>query len=71
MDIRFLTWQDIFLGTRQNYLIYFSYKKYFRFVNKSIGLSEESIENITTSDGNFARTLIIIHYQTENLMKTV
>ena len=64
MDIRFLMWQDIFLGTRQNYLIYFSYKKYFRFSNKSIGLLEESIENITTSDSNFAPTLIIIHYQT-------
>ena len=64
MGIRFLMWQDIFVGTRQNCLIYFSYKKYFRFFNKSIGLLEESIENITTSDSNFAATLIIIHYQT-------
>ena len=64
MDIRFLMGQDIFLGTIQNCLIYFSYKKYFRFFIKSIGLLEESIENITTSDSNFAPTLIIIHYQT-------
>ena len=50
----------------QNHLIYFSYKKYFRFVTntskviswKSIGLSEERIENITTSESNFAPTLI-------------
>ena len=30
---------------------------------KSLGLSEEIIENITASDRNFAPTLIIIHYQ--------
>ena len=52
-------------GTLQNHLIYFSYKKYFRFFTntckillwKSIGLSEESIENITASESNFAPTL--------------
>ena len=46
--------------------MYFSYKKYFRFYTnrskdlswKSIGLSQESIENKTTSDCNFAPTLI-------------
>ena len=53
-------------GARKNYLIYFSYKKYFRFFTntskvlsqKSIGLSEESVKNITTSDCTFAPTLI-------------
>ena len=53
-------------GTLQNHLIYFSYKKYFRFFTntskvlswKSIELSKEIIENITTSDRDFAPTLI-------------
>ena len=53
-------------GALQNNLIYFSYKIFFRFFTntskvlscKSIGLSEESIENITTSDSNFAPNLI-------------
>ena len=54
-------------GARQNHLIYFSCKKYFGFFTsntskvlsrKSIGLSEKSIENITTSDRNFAPTLM-------------
>ena len=52
MDIRSLLGQDVFL--------------HFRFFTntsqvlswKSKGLSEESIENITTSDSNFAPTLI-------------
>ena len=55
-----------FSETLQNNLIYFSYKKCFRFFTntfkdlwrKSIGLSEESIKNITPSDINFAPTLI-------------
>ena len=49
--------------------MYLSYKKFFRFFintskllsQKSIGLSLESIENITTSDRNFASTLINYH----------
>ena len=54
-------------GTLQNHLIYFSYKKYFRFLNKTSKkkllkilseLSEKSIENKTTSNRNFAPTLI-------------
>ena len=56
-------------GTLQNNLMYLSYKKFFRFFintskllsQKSIGLSLESIENITTSDRNFAPTLINYH----------
>ena len=52
--------------TLQNYIIYFSNKKYFWFFAntsklsswKYIAFSEESIENITTSDSNFAPTLI-------------
>ena len=59
-------------GTLQNNLIYFPYKKHFRFFTntskvlsrKSVRRSEESIEYITASDSNFAPTLIIIHYQT-------
>ena len=47
-------------------MIYFSYKKYFRFFTntynvlswKSIGHSEKGIENITTSDSNFPPILI-------------
>ena len=54
------------LGTRQNHLINFSYEKYFRFFTntskvllwKSIGLPEELVENITTSDCDFAPILI-------------
>ena len=50
----------------QNHLIYFSYKKYFRFFTntckvlswKSIGLPEEGIKITTTSDSNFAPTLV-------------
>ena len=50
----------------QNYLIFLSTKKYFRFFTnisqvlswKSKQLSEENMENITTSDSNFALTLI-------------
>ena len=50
----------------QNYLIYILYKRYFRFFSniakalwwKSIELLEKSFENITTSDSNFASTLI-------------
>ena len=46
--------------------IFFKKKKYFRTFTstsnvlswKSIGLSEEGVENITTSDSNFAPTLI-------------
>ena len=53
-------------GTLQNHLIYFLCKKYFTFFNniskvlswKTIGLSEESIENISATDSNFASTLI-------------
>ena len=66
MDLRFLTEQCFSSGTLKNYLIYFSKKKYFRIFTstsnvlswKSIGLSEEGVENITTSDSNFAPTLI-------------
>ena len=54
------------LRTLQNHLIYFSLKKYFRFFTiaskvlswKSMGLSEESIGNITIPDSNFSLTLI-------------
>ena len=53
-------------GILQNYLIFLSTKKYFRFFTnisqalswKSKGFLEESIENIITSDSNFAATLI-------------
>ena len=46
--------------------MFFLYRKYFRFFTntfkvlswKFIGLSEEGIENITTSDSNFVPTLI-------------
>ena len=47
-------------------MIYFSYSKHFRFFTnisnvlswKSIGLSEETVENTTTSDSDFGPTLI-------------
>ena len=67
MDIRFLTVQDIFLQEQDEIIKYISHIKVMRefFTNtskvlswKSIGLSEESVENITTSDSNFAQTLI-------------
>ena len=53
------------LGTLQSHLTYFSYEKYFRLLTstskvlswKSIGLLEESIENITTWESNFAPTV--------------
>ena len=69
MDIRFLTVQDIFLQEQDEIIKYISHIKVFTNTSKvlswnSIGLSEESVENITTSDSNFAQTLIIIHYQT-------
>ena len=55
-------------GILQNYLIFLSTKKYFRFLTntsqvsswKSQELSEESIENTTTSNINF--TLPLIYY---------
>ena len=61
----------ISLGTLQNLLMYFSYKKCFWFFTntfkvlswKTVGLSEEGIENVSTSDSNLGPTLIIFHYQ--------
>ena len=59
--------QDIFLREHyKNHLIYFSYRECLRFFNityevsscKAIGLSEESIENITPPDSNFVSALI-------------
>ena len=67
MAIRFLMGQDIFLREHyKNHLIYFSYRECLRFFNityevsscKAIGLSEESIENITPPDSNFVSALI-------------
>ena len=67
MAIRFLMGQDIFLWEHdKNHLIYFSYREYLRFFNstyevsscKAIGLSEESIENITAPGSNFVSALI-------------
>ena len=53
-------------GILQNYLVFISAKKYFKFFSrttqnysrKSNGMSEESIENITTSNNNLAPTSI-------------
>ena len=58
---KYFSWE-----TLENHLIFFLYRKYFRFITNtfkvlswlSIGLSEEGIENITISDRNFAPTLI-------------
>ena len=62
----------------QNYIIFLPTKEYLRlFTNtskvyswKSKGFSEESIENIITSDINFVPTLVII-YQRQILMDIV
>ena len=60
-------------GIFQNYLVHISAKKYIKYFSgttwieswKSNRMSEENIENITTSDSNFATTfVIIISYQT-------
>ena len=53
-------------GILQNYSVFISANKYFKFFSgiteiyswKSNGMSEENIENITTSDNNVAPTLI-------------
>ena len=57
------------LGIFQNYLVFITAKKYIKYFTsttqveswKSNGLSEESIENITKSDGNFAPTFFDHH----------
>ena len=55
--------KNIFLlGIFQNHLLFISAKKYIKYISgttriesqKSHGISEESIENITKSDSNFA-----------------
>ena len=57
-------------GTFQNYLVFIPAKKYMRHFHpttriyswKSNGMSEESIENITKSESNFAPTFIDHHF---------
>ena len=61
METGFLTEQDVFYsGTLQNYQIknvtVTSTSKIFTW--KSIGYAEKNIENITTSNSNFAPSLI-------------
>ena len=53
-------------GIFEIYLVFMSAKKYIKYFNsttrigswESNGISEENIENITKSDGNFAQTLV-------------
>ena len=57
------------IGIFQNYLVFIPNKKYINFfsgttrieLRKSNGMSEESVENITTSDINFTQTLFDQH----------
>ena len=64
MDIAFLKYFSS--AVLQNYLLFISANKYFKSFScttqiyswKSKGMSEGSIENITTSDNTFAPTLI-------------
>ena len=57
------------LGIFQNYLVFIPAIKYIKYVYgttqiyswKSNGMSEESIENITKSDSNFAPTFVNHH----------
>ena len=57
------------LGIFQNYLVFIPIKKYIKYFSgtnwteswKSNGMSEESIENITKSDSNFAPTFVDHH----------
>ena len=57
------------LGIFQNYLLFIPTKKYIKYFSgttqieswKSNGMSEESIENITKSDSNFAQTFVDHH----------
>ena len=61
--------QNIFLGIFQNYLIFIPAKKYIKCFSvttrieswKSNTMSEESSENITKSDSNFAPTFVNHH----------
>ena len=56
-------------GIFQNYLVFIPAKKYIKYFSgttwieswKSNGMSEESIENITKSDSNFAKTFVDHH----------
>ena len=56
-------------GIFQNYLVFIPAKKYIKYFSgatriysqKSNGMSEESIENITKSDSNFAPTFVNHH----------
>ena len=58
-----------FTGIFQNYLIFIPAKKYIKYFGgisrieswKFNGISEESIENITKSDSNFAPTFVDHH----------
>ena len=53
-------------GIFEIYLVFMSAKKYIKYFNSTIrigswesnGISEENIENITKSDGNFAQTFV-------------
>ena len=57
------------IGIFQNYLVFIPNKKYINFfsgttrieLRKPNGMSEESVENITTSDINFTQTLFDQH----------
>ena len=49
------------LGIFQNYLVFIPPKKCIKYFRKSNGMSEESIENMTKSDSNFAPTLVDHH----------
>ena len=42
----------------QNYVVFIPAKKYIKYFRKFNGMPEESIENITTSDSNFAPTFV-------------